>query len=166
MTYKVQLEETYLEYPDPEADAIAVILPGCDHHCPGCHSVELQTPVKYEESNEELAQRLKDFANRAGTNKVVLIGGDPLYSSNIEITRHLVDTLHTQLDFCIYTGYSIEYVKKLAIKNVKFFKCGTFDKNNVRKSEKTDQHFQLASPNQNFYDGEYNLLSENGILNF
>ena len=31
---------------------------------------------------------------------------------------------------------------------------------------KTDDEYVLASPNQDFYDGNYEKLSENGILNF
>ena len=30
----------------------------------------------------------------------------------------------------------------------------------------TDEEYVLASPNQNFYDEQYNLISENGILKF
>ena len=101
------------------------------------------------------------------TNKLVFLGGDPLYSvNNLDITTFLVNNLKEKFDICIFTGYDIEYVKKLNIEGVKFWKCGKFDITNLRESKKTDTEYILASPNQDFYDGKYNKLSENGILKF
>lgn len=164
--FTIALEETWLDYPTPDGNAIAVIMTGCEHHCPGCHSMNLQYEDTYSETKEEILNRVKDYCERAMTNKVILIGGDPLYKSNLEYTKYLLNNLKDDFDVCIYTGYSIEVVKSLNLKGAKFFKCGTFDKNSCRKSEKTDSNFILASPNQNFYDGDYNLLSNDGILTF
>jgi organic radical activating enzyme len=91
-------------------------------------------------------------------------GGDPLAPCNIEFTKEFLSK--TSLDVCIYTGHSIEYVKKHNVKGFKFVKCGKFEYENLRESYKTDELIQFASPNQCLYDGEYNLLSENGIYKF
>ena len=40
--YSIELDETFLDYPDPEGTAIIVYMAGCSHHCPGCHSPFLQ----------------------------------------------------------------------------------------------------------------------------
>ena len=164
--HTIDLEEDWLDYPTADDHAIAVIFVGCDNHCQGCHSIHLQTPQEYSETKEELTERIKTLCKRAGTNKIILIGGDPLYKSNIEYTKYITENLSNTFDICIYTGYSIEKVKELDIKGPKFFKCGKFQKNISRKSEKTDSMFILASPNQNFYDKDYNLISTNGILTF
>lgn len=166
-TYGLTLEETWLDYPSPEDNAIIVYFIGCEHHCIGCHSKILQTPKKYDEEPETMLNRIINYARRADTNKLVFLGGDPLYKiNNLELTTFLVNNLKDNFDICIFTGYDIDYVKKLNIKGVKYWKCGKFDINNLRESKKTDTEYVLASPNQDFYDGEYNKLSENGILKF
>ena len=162
----MQLEETFLDYPDPESNAIIVYFSGCNHHCPGCHSPLLQMDVNYTETKEEMCNRIKDLAKRADTNKLVFLGGDPLFDKNIVFTKYFCNELGKTFDICIFTGYDIDYVKKLALSNVKYYKCGIFDKNLARESKKTDTIYVLASSNQDFYDSNYIKLSENGILTF
>lgn len=167
MDYTIILEETYLDYPSPEGNAVIVYFTGCEHHCPGCHSPLLQKIVKYSETNEEILDKIKTYCKRADTNKLVFLGGDPLYSeTNINLTKYLVNNLANNYDICIFTGYDINYVKNLSIQGVKYYKCGKFDQTKLRQSKKTDDEYILASPNQNFYDGNYNLLSKDGILTF
>lgn len=162
----VFLEESWLDYPDPESNAVLVYFRGCEHHCVGCHSAILQKYLPYSESNEEILNKIVNFSRRADTNKLVFLGGDPLYSKNIPVVSYLVDNLYNNFDICIFTGYNIEYVKKLDLKGVKYYKCGKFDIKSQRKSMKTDDEYVLASPNQNFYDGNYNQLSVDGVLKF
>lgn len=164
--YTIVLEETWLDYPDPESNAIIVYFCGCEHHCKGCHSPLLQSSYEYSESNQDILEKIIDYSKRADTNKLVFLGGDPLYSKNLNLTTFLVNNLSKDYDICIFTGYDIEYVKKLDLHNIKYYKCGKFDIDNQRKSMKTDEEYVLASPNQNFYDGNYNQLSTNGILKF
>ena len=164
--YTIVLEETWLDYPDPESNAVIIYFRGCEHHCKGCHSTVLQQFCEYSESNQEILEKIIDFCKRAGTNKLVFLGGDPLYSKNLDLTTFLVDNLNKNYDICIFTGYDIDYVKNLKLNNVKYYKCGKFDINQQRKSGKTDNEYILASPNQNFYNGNYEQLSTNGILKF
>lgn len=164
--YTLTLEETWLDYPDPNDNAVIVYFTGCSHHCPDCHAKDLQKMLPYSESNEEMLDKITNYANRADTNKLVFLGGDPLHPHNQELVRFLVDNLKNQFDICIFTGYDINYVKQLDLKGVKYFKCGLYDKTQHRQSQKTDDKYVLASPNQDFYDGNYNKLSINGILYF
>ena len=166
MAYSVQLEETWLDYPSPDGNAVIVYLCGCEHHCKGCHSSLLQQDYEYAESNEEILDRIKDYTKRADTNKLVFLGGDPLYAKNIPLTTFLVNNLSKTHEICVFTGYDIAYVKQLGIQGVKFWKCGRFDLDNARKSGKSETEYTLASPNQNFYDSDYNQLSVDGILTF
>lgn len=164
--YSIELDETFLDYPDPEGTAIIVYMAGCPHHCPGCHSPFLQQDFEYKETNQEILEKIKEYAKNADTNKIVFLGGDPLYKKNIELTTYLIDNLKDSFDICVFTGFDIDYVKKLDIKGVKYYKCGKFDITQLRQSKKTDEEYVLASPNQDFYDGEYKKLSNNGILIF
>ena len=164
--FNICLEETWLDYPTPDGNAIAIIMTGCEHHCPGCHSPNLQKEDTYSDTPEQIVEKIKKFATRADTNKLILIGGDPLYTSNLPYTHFIVQKLAQEYDICLYTGYDIDFVKSLNLGKIKYYKCGKFLKDFSRKSEKTDSCFILASPNQNFYDENFNLISNNGILNF
>jgi len=166
MKFTIPLEETWLDYPSPDGIAVIVYFCGCEHHCKGCHSPLLQQEYEYIESNKEILEKIKTYAFKVYTNRLVFLGGDPLYAKNIELTRYLVGNLSDEFDICIFTGYDIDYVRKVGIKGVKFWKCGKFDIDNARESMKTDEEYVLASPNQNFYDGKYELISTNGILKF
>ena len=165
-TYGLTLEETWLDYPSPDGNAVIIYMTGCEHRCPGCHSPLLQKVRPYDEDNETMLSRIITYAKRADTNRLIFLGGDPLHPSNIELTTFLVNNLKDDFDICIFTGYNINYVKNLNIKGVKYWKCGTYDQTQARQSKKTDKEYILASPNQDFYDSEYNKLSENGILSF
>lgn len=166
MNTHIQLEETWLDYPDPISNAVIVYFRGCEHHCKGCHSIILQKYIQYSESYQEILEKIRTYANRADTNKLVFLGGDPMYEKNIELTKFLVNNLKDCFDICVFTGYNIDYVKNIGLEGVKYWKCGKFDIDNQRKSMKTDKEYILASPNQDFYDGNYNQLSTNGILKF
>ena len=164
--YVMQMEETFLDYPDPTANAIILYFTGCAHHCYGCHSPLLQDEARYIETPEEICRRAQVFAKRAETNKFVFLGGDPLYYKNLELTKYLCEHLGQEYDICIFTGYDVEYVKTLNLTGIKYYKCGTFDKTHYQNPEKTDDKYVLASSNQNFYDSNYKQLSKDGILYF
>lgn len=164
--YNIVLEETYLDYPSPDGNAIIIYMIGCEHHCSGCHSPLLQRNLEYAESNQEILEKIKNYAYRADTNKLVFLGGDPMYSKNLPLTTFLVNNLKDTFDICIFTGYNIDYVKEIGLHGVKYWKCGKFDREHLRQSKKTDDEYVLASPNQDFYDDNYEKLSENGILTF
>ena len=164
--YTIQLEETWLDYPSPEGNAIIVYFTGCSHHCLECHSPLLQEIRAYSETNEQICQKIQDFAKRADTNKLVFLGGDPLHPSNQSLNWYLCTKLGKDYDICIFTGYDINYVKQLNLTGVKYYKCGVYDKNLAQESKKTDEVYVLASSNQNFYDSNYQQLSQNGILYF
>jgi len=164
--YDIVLEETWLDYPSPEGSAIIVYMTGCAHHCEGCHSPELQEVREYSLPNNIIIDNIEEYANRAGTNKIVLLGGDPLHLSNLFLTRSILNKLSPKFDICIFTGYPIEIVKKLQLKGAKYYKCGKFDIKQYQVPGKTDEKYILASKNQNFYDENYVQISENGVLIF
>jgi len=164
--YNIVLEETWLDYPDPKSNAIIVYMTGCEHHCKGCHSPSLQVKAEYTETKEEIVKKVEDLCKRADTNKIVLLGGDPLFCTNLEITKYILKELANDYDICIFTGYDIEKIKELNIKGAKYYKCGKYIEELKRESKKTDDEYILASPNQNFYDSNYNQLSVNGVLKF
>ena len=155
------ITETFLEYPDNSSVAVIFYCGGCDRKCPGCHNTELQNYTLF---NPKLTVALLvEYCERLNTNKIVLCGGDPLYSKNVELTKYICSTLGSDYDICIYTGADIEEVKQLDLKGFKFIKCGIFDRNQYIGATKTDEFIRFATKNQELYDADLNLLSKDGV---
>lgn len=161
------VDETFLDYPDNTSLSVIVFLPGCEFNCINCQNPELRNPESGNEfSTQEAIALIKGQAQRSRTNKIVLSGGDPLSCYNIDNTIEILDNMSKEYDFCIYTGFDIDYVKENDIKGFKFIKCGNYMEENKTTSYKDDNGIQFASTNQKLYDENYNLLSENGYYKF
>ncbi len=159
---------SFIDYPDNSSIAICVVMMGCTHNCKGCQNPLFQNP-NYEKDTrivtvENLCNELNDLCERNMTNKVVLSGGDCLSPYNINFTRELIK--QKQFDFCLYTGYNIDYVINNNIVGYKFIKCGVFDKNCFIGSDKDEKYMQFATSNQKLYNDKNILLSNNGRYDF
>lgn len=165
----IEIVESFIDYPDNESLCLCVVMMGCSHCCKGCQNPLFQNP-NYSEgtrvvSVEELVAELKDKCRRSMTDKIVLSGGDPLSSVNIEFTKDLLKELKGY-DVCIYTGYDIDYVKENGVSGFKFIKCGKYIEEQKRQSDKDDEKIIFASPNQKLYNSNYELISKDGIYKF
>ena len=161
---------TFIDYPTVDDWAVIFYFAGCCNNCSNCQNRELQNP-DYKggmiiQDEEGLYNLVKEICKKQDTTKIVLSGGDPLYPANREIVKNFLNKYGSLYDICIYTGYSIDDVKEFGIQNFKFIKCGRYDETRKQISEKTEDHIQLASTNQNFYNAKYEQLSQNGILKF
>lgn len=160
---------SFLDYPDNESLAVVVFVLGCGHGCISCHNSYLQDFNYFDKSVIELTliefkEKLKIFATKNNTNKIVLSGGDPLHPNNINFIKKFLTS--TDYDVCIYTGYSIDYVKKLNISNFKFLKCGRYILSLEQLSVKNDEYLQFSSTNQKLYNNNFELISEYGRYYF
>lgn len=161
----INLQTTWLDYPDNESLAVIFYTYGCIHKCKNCHNLDLQTPVTSYPSS--IIDEIFTYCKRNNTNKLVLSGGDCLLKEvNLNLTNTIIDKYSKELDICIYTGYDIDYVKTNVHKGFKFVKCGKYDETKKIEPNKTDTYFQLASTNQCLYDSSYQLLSNNGKYYF
>ena len=154
------ITETFLEYPDNSSVATIFYFGGCDRGCKGCHNTELQEFIEF--NYDDVVGSIDSYCKRISTNKIVLCGGDPLYSKNIGLTKYILQKLSNKYDICIYTGVNIEEVIESGISGYKFIKCGIFDPTQFIGSTKTDNFIRFATRNQKLYDSENNLLSSNG----
>jgi len=159
---------SFLDYADNESLAIIVYIMGREHKCKGCHNPQF-SDFNYKNSylinEKEFTKLIEDVSKKHRTNKIVFEGGDPLHPQNIKFTKNILRKLK-HLNFMIYTGYDINYVKENKVNGFKFLKCGKYVEEKKQESRKTDFKFFLASKNQKIFDSELNLLSENGVLNF
>lgn len=160
---------TWLDYPDNNSVALSVFIMGCNHKCKGCSNPEF-SDLNYQNAVDmeldDFIKTLKEDLNRNRTNKVALLGGDPLHPSNILFIKEFLDRTVSIIDTCIYTGYNIDYVKKNNVRNFKFIKCGVYKKDLSQSSEKTDNYIQFASKNQELFDSNFKLLTKNGRFYF
>lgn len=158
---------SFLDYPSKDGMCLSLYFSGCAGLCPECQNKELQDPNYGEEfSISKLINIISIETKRLRTNKITLLGGDPLFITNIDFVRELLNKTHTYYDYCIYTGYPPEYVASKNIRHFKFLKTGYYDQNLAQESLKTDRIFQLASKNQEIYDKDYCCLTINGRMYF
>jgi len=162
---------TWSDYPDNESLAVIIYINGCTHFCKDCQNKEFQVfDEKRDIFSLEDYIKLKKTCYYNNTNKIVLSGGDPLYTI-IEKKDHKVQDKINYLfemnyDICIYTGYDIGQVKENNVRNFKYIKCGKYMPELKQLSEKTDEYLQFSSSNQKLYDSNFNLLSNNGRYYF
>lgn len=97
---------------------VSVFLSGCPHHCPGCFNQEAWdynygNPVTLQTINE-----IRFLLNRPFVQGLTLLGGEPMDESNLWASTYLaVAAKELGKDVWIYTGYTIEKIKELALKN-------------------------------------------------
>ncbi len=164
-----KVSHTFLDYPDNKSIAVIVYFSGCDNNCIGCQNLALSNYISSNTksvTSDDLDIIVQQAAEKLNTNKVVLSGGDPLYPLNIEGVNTFISRNKYKYDICIFTGKDINFVKKNVKEGFKFIKINKFDITQKRDSMKTDEFFQLSSPNQEFLDKDYNCVTENGILYF
>ena len=156
---------SFLDYPSQD-DCLTIFFTGCTHNCKDCQNPELQrVGIVYDKlSFKEFVTTLKDVAFRLRTTKIVLQGGDPMHDQNRLFTKQLMDELHTEYDFCVYTGYDYDQVKNYTT-NAKFVKAGLFKIDKFVTPEKTDTYMQFASTNQELYKNNQ-IVTENGRYYF
>ena len=160
----LNVQSTFLEYPDNSSIATIFYFSGCDRNCEGCQNTSLKEYTPLDE--KEVLSDIVNYSKRLKTNKVVLCGGDPLYKKNLDLTRKILYNLGKDFDICIYTGALIDEVKKLNLSGFKFIKCGVFDKTKFIGSKKTDDYIQFATSNQELYNEFLELISHDGIYYF
>ena len=162
------IQTTWLDYPDNESLAIIVCMMGCDNGCFMCQNPDFQNPFYLNSTKEytveSFTKEIEYLCERNKTNKLVMSGGDPLAPCNIEFTKKFLEI--TTFDVCIYTGHNLDWVKQFNVNGFKFVKCGKFDYKTFRESLKTDDMMRFASPNQELYNNNFDLLSKDGIYYF
>ena len=159
------VSESFLDYPDNSSLSIVFYMPGCDRDCVGCHNSNLRDFAGFQ-YNDIIINSLYELCMSSKVNTLCLQGGDPLYKYNLEFTKELLLKLGSKLNICIYTGATIDEVRKLNLQGFKFIKCGIFDKTKYIGSKKTDNYIQFATSNQELYNEDLNLVSKDGIFYF
>lgn len=169
---RIPLASTFLDYPSPSKNAVSVYIMGCGHKCKGCFN-PLFADIDYSDNTmlitpDKLYENIVDKCKRNKTNRIVFLGGDPLYSTNALFLIELLKKLKDNYETCIYTGYTVEEVKKILPSNIYFtyLKCGKYELDKKQVSSKNDKYIQFSSSNQELYDSNYIQLSKKGKFIF
>lgn len=118
----------------PETICSAVFLSGCAFNCNGCQNPELQNP-KYGKLMS-INDTLTEINENTLAKWVCFLGGEPFYQHKFlfELCSRITKPIG------IYSGYDFtnlthKFENIINIENVKFLKTGTFDIENIVKSE-------------------------------
>ena len=159
---------SFLDYPENE-HCVSMYFTGCSFDCNGCQNKVIRDPEYNVWTRDMSAKDIMDTLcfeyERHRTKKVCLMGGDPLFHANIEITKELLK-INNFFEICLYTGNDVEFIKENDIKGFTYLKTGKYFENLLQLSEKNDKYFQLSSTNQKIYDKDLNLLSKDGRIEF
>lgn len=140
------------EYPTQDW-AVNVYLSGCNHSCDGCQNPSLaDSDYGQNFSVSELFDIIVRKCKANHTDKIVFLGGDPLYEGNSLLLNELIPLL-SDFHTCIYTGYSLDYAQSVltCLNQIDYLKTGKFIKALSQPSRKTDNELILSSPNQVMY---------------
>lgn len=158
------------DYPDAGSFAVSVYMMGCSNGCAGCFNPEFQDYDNRENTKvmnvPDFVAALRHFCTRSLTNKVVLLGGDPLFEKNVNFVKEFLDHYGHEFDVCVYTGCDVKKAKACGLKGFRFIKTGRFVYHQRQPSIKSGFLMQFASANQELYDSDYNLLSQGGVYSF
>ena len=169
---------TFSDYPlDASSWSITIFCNGCNNNCPNCHNASLRDFYQDESTFDitkkgliDCEEALRAFKKKANTNKVVVLGGEPLYSENREFLFLLMARLSDEFEFVIYTGYTAEKVidDLPSLPNLKAVKFGPYINRLRKPPKKTSAGIQLASSNQEIYSmfPTRKLLSTQGFYAF
>lgn len=164
-----KINTTFQDYPDLESDALLLYFTGCNFFCKNCQNEILQDYNYGEEfTGYDLYRFIYNWINETSIrkeiyNKIVFVGGDPLYCNNIVGLKDFLN-INKYFDVCIYTGFNIEIVKKMDLKNFKYIKCGIYDETKKQVSGKINGKFFLGSTNQEIYNNKYEKLTQDGVM--
>ena len=173
IVYVYPFTESFIDYPDDCSLCLSIYFLGCDHHCVDCSNPKLQNKENLNDTSfrrtfkiGEFVQTIKNECYTSKVDKLTFLGGDCLHPDNINNTKRLLVNLKNHVDICIYTGYEIEYVKENEVEGFTFLKTGRYLEEYKQESIKTDEYLQFASSNQQLYDSDYTLLSQDGRYYF
>ncbi|MCK9279219.1 MAG: 4Fe-4S cluster-binding domain-containing protein [Melioribacteraceae bacterium] len=167
---KVRASKPFLSKDFPSNDiATVVYFTKCNGTCVGCCNEKLRNDVEeFKEFDErELFRHIANFSERKQITHVVISGGEPLHPDNIDVCRALLKILfYYGYKIIIYTGYEITHLIENHITHFHVAKCGKYDETLSQVVIKDDYEMRLPSSNQDFYNSNYQKISNNGILKF
>jgi len=149
-----KIETSFLDWLG-EDYAVVVYFSGCTLKCEECHSKDLQEIYAYDEINTfDLFCQLIEKCENEDTDKVVLLGGEPL-QQNLEHLQKLIRLLRINgIEIGLYTGYSEKEARERlgnCLTNLSWIKVGKYDRELFQTPfKKVDGDIILASKNQKF----------------
>lgn len=93
---------------------VAIWFSGCELKCKGCFNEIAQDPDKGIEFTEETENKIIEYLSSSNIEGLSLLGGDPLYKSNIkkvtEFVKKVREKFGSEKTIWLWTGYKFEYI--------------------------------------------------------
>lgn len=118
---------------------------GCPRRCKGCSNPELwEFDERYKTNPQTVVELIKHIAKDHTVDGFTVTGGDPMYQAEdlsllIDMIKDISD------DIIVYTGYSIDQIKKEYLKDISVLIDGEYIE------ELNDNSLLRGSSNQNIY---------------
>lgn len=107
----------------PDEISLAIVISGCIHKCPDCHS-----KYTWEDRGQPLLQNLQTILETYGKHIscLCLMGGD---QDQEELTEIFKTAHKAKLKTCLYTGYDeMSQISRKLLDQLDYIKTGRFDK--------------------------------------
>ena len=98
---------------------VTLWIPGCNRHCPGCHTPWTHDYNQGEEFTVDTYNELLSYLNKPYIAGLTISGGDPLMQDEdvlidlLQLVHDLKDVLPPDKTIWIYTGYYIDELNEL-----------------------------------------------------
>lgn len=97
---------------------VSVFLSGCPHHCPGCFNQEAWDYNYGNLVTLQTIEKIRSLLDRPFIQGLTLLGGEPMDESNLLASTYLAVIAKTSgKDVWIYTGYTMEKIREMSLKN-------------------------------------------------
>ena len=96
-----------------EGVGVSLFVQGCPFHCKNCFNQETWNYDKGKEWTEDIKNKFLSFINKPYVMRVSLLGGEPLYTQNLDGILDLCKTLkatYSNKIIWLYSGYKFDNV--------------------------------------------------------
>ena len=152
---------------------IGIWFAGCEHCCAGCSNPELwQQTEQYKTSLSAVMRLVNMIASQHPVDGFTLTGGDPVFQPD-DLKNLLEELKKIDSDILLYTGYTIDEVRKIAptiLDDIAVLIDGKYieSRNNGSLLRGSDNQniYVLNAGYQAKYDDYFQNLTRNEIQNF
>lgn len=99
---------------------VSLFVQGCPIHCFNCFNKTTWDPDGGKPWTPEVEKQFLALVNRDFIKRVSFLGGEPLYSANLPIIKHLLQVIPSSKTKWLYTGYRWENLTREQLRAVSF----------------------------------------------
>lgn len=104
------IDIVYNDTANAKGISTVLFVSGCTNNCPECHNPQSHDFKAGYEYTSEVEDKIVESLKKPYIKNLVISGGDPCHSNNIDTIKMLVERVHRETDVrvIIYTGYNLD----------------------------------------------------------